>query len=631
MKKVASLLLAAAIACFAGSSKNKVSSDLASMGTTSTVQVQVIVQWNISTGAATAQKIAALGGTVVSEFPSMHAGVYLIPASASSALGMDSSVKFISVDRQVSKKTVTIGLASATINAPYAWNLGYNGRGIGVAVIDSGINPDEDLGVYNNAPIYSQDFTGLVPASIKGPKGQQDGESDNSQKTSSAPDWYGHGQHVAGIIVSNGKSSLCKNCTQAFVGAAPGANLINLKVLDANGAGSDSSVMAAINQAIALKNTYNIRVINMSLGRPVFESYTQDPICQAVEAAWKAGIVVVVSAGNDGRDNSFGNEGYGTINSPGNDPYVLTVGAMKDMGTIVRSDDLVASYSSKGPTTVDHIVKPDIVAPGNKIVSLLNQNGTIALGQPEGIAPLAAYQSPAPQTGIIPVQPTYDPTSNTQPPAVKIGSGYSKQYYVMSGTSMAAGVVSGAVADLLQAAPGLTPDQVKMLLMQSASKTFPTVSTVTDSTTGQIYTDYYDVFTVGAGYLDLQAAMNMANQVPTGVTAISPTASYDSTSGNVSLVFDPSSVWSDRAMWGATSTTDANRAMWGATNSISANRAMWGATSTIWSNRAMWGASSSTYANRAMWGATSTIWSNRAMWGATSTVASQSITVNGEQ
>ncbi len=616
MKKVASLLLAAAIACLAGTPKSKVSSDLASIGTASSTQVQVIVQWNISTGSATVQKIAALGGTVVSEFSAMHAGVYLIPASASSVLGTDSSVKFVSVDRQVSRKaqTTTIGLAPVTINAPYAWNLGYNGKGIGVAVIDSGINQEDDLGLYSNAPVYSQDFTGLVPVSIKGKKDNKD----DSQAAGTAPDWYGHGQHVAGIIASNGKSSQCGKCTQTFVGIAPGANLINLKVLDADGAGSDAAVMAAINQAIALKSTYNIRVINMSLGRPVFESYAQDPICQAVEAAWRAGIVVVVSAGNDGRDNTYGNEGYGTINSPGNDPYVITVGAMKDMGTPGRSDDLMASYSSRGPTALDHIVKPDIVAPGNKIVSLLNQNGTIALSQPQGIAPLAAYQSPAPQTGIIPVQPTYDSTSNTQPPAVKIGPGYSNQYYVMSGTSMAAGVVSGAVADLLQAAPGLTPDQVKMLLMQSASKTFPTVSTVTDSTTGQIYTDYYDVFTVGAGYLNLQAALALINQVPAGVTAISPTATYDSTSGSVSLVFDPSSVWSDRAMWGASSTTYANRAMWGASSSI-------------WSNRAMWGASSSAYANRAMWGASSSVWSNRAMWGASSTIASASIMVNGEQ
>ena len=318
MKKIASLFLAAAMACSAGGAR-KVSSDLASVAASSSVQV--IVQWSIGTGATTSQKIVALGGTVVSEFPSVRAGVYNIPSSALSALSMDTAVKFVSADRKISKKAASIGLASATINAPYAWSLGYNGKGVGVAVIDSGINQDDDLGVYSHAPVYAQDFTALMPASISGQPAPK-------PAANTAPDWFGHGQHVAGIIASNGKNSTCASCIQTFVGVAPGVNLINLKVLDASGTGSDSAVLAAINQAIALKSAYNIRVINMSLGRPVYESYTQDPICQAVEAAWQAGIVVVVSAGNNGRDNSFGNEGYGTINSPGNDPYVITVGAL---------------------------------------------------------------------------------------------------------------------------------------------------------------------------------------------------------------------------------------------------------------------------------------------------------------
>ena len=119
------------------------------------------------------------------------------------------------------------------------------------------------------------------------------------------------------------------------------------------------------------QETYNIRVINLSLGRPVFESYTVDPLCQAVEAAWKAGIVVVTAAGNSGRDNSLGTRGYGTIASPGNDPYVITVGADERQRHAYAYDDNVASYSSKGPTLIDHIVKPDIVAPGNSVVSVL--------------------------------------------------------------------------------------------------------------------------------------------------------------------------------------------------------------------------------------------------------------------
>src|SRR5205814_3934420 len=110
-------------------------------------------------------------------------------------------------------------------------------------------------------------------------------------------------------------------------------------------------------------STYNIRVINLSLGRQVYESYTLDPLCQAVEAAWNSGIVVLAAAGNQGRNNSAGTEGYGTIAAPGNDPYVITVGAMKTADTPTRSDDTIASYSSKGPTAYDYAVKRKVDHP----------------------------------------------------------------------------------------------------------------------------------------------------------------------------------------------------------------------------------------------------------------------------
>ena len=175
---------------------------------------------------------------------------------------------------------------------------------------------------------------------------------------------------MAGLIAGNGSQSTGSHYFRTFEGSAPNVNLINLRVLDENGAGTDSAVIAAIGEAIKLKNTYNIRVINLSLGRPIYESYKLDPICQAVEQAWKAGIVVVVAAGNDGRDLALNPEGYGTIEAPGNDPYVITVGAMRTMETATIADDLIASYSSKGPSFIDHTVKPDIVAPGNLVTSL---------------------------------------------------------------------------------------------------------------------------------------------------------------------------------------------------------------------------------------------------------------------
>src|SRR4051794_21672174 len=385
MKKIASFLLAGALACMAGTSKSKISSDLSTAVLTNSIQV--VVQWNIEPGTVTAQKISALGGTVVSEFPSVHSGLYSIPSSALNTLSADPDVKYVSPDRDLRKKSTikTVAPVAATINAPYMWGLGYTGAGIGVAVVDSGINQDDNLGLgKDRAPVYSEDFTGLMPKKKSGSKGG-----------GMSPDWYGHGQHIAGIIASNAKESNCDKCNKSFMGIAPNVSLINLKVLDASGEGSDSAVIAAINRAISLKSTYNIRVMNLSLGRPVYESYAQDPLCQAVEAAWKAGIVVVVAAGNDGRDNTYGSDGYGTVNAPGNDPYVITVGAMRSMGTPSRADDLVASYSSKGPSAVDHIVKPDLVAPGNQIISLLAEHGTLALDEPQNLATLMAYRSKA--------------------------------------------------------------------------------------------------------------------------------------------------------------------------------------------------------------------------------------------
>src|SRR5260370_4811084 len=236
--------------------------------------------------------------------------------------------------------------AVPAVGADMARTMGYDGTGVGGAVIDSGVNPVYDLqtpGTKNSRIVYSQNF---------------------DPSTNTTADLYGHGTHVAGIIAGDGAGSTCSNCTVLFRGIAPNANIINLRALDQNGSAADSTVIAAIQEAIALKSPYNIRVINLSLGRGVFESYTLDPLCQAVEQAWNAGIVVVVAAGNYGRDNSNNNNGYGTITAPGNDPYVITVGAMKTMGTPSRVDALISTYSSKVPTMLDHAVKPYRIWPG---------------------------------------------------------------------------------------------------------------------------------------------------------------------------------------------------------------------------------------------------------------------------
>ena len=259
-------------------------------------------------------------------------------------------------------------------------------------------------------------------------------------------DEFGHGTHIAGIIAGDGDASSGDGSFFTLKGVAPGVSLINLRVLDANGQGTDSAVIAAIDRAIQLKSRYNIRVINLSLGRPVFESYTRDPLCQAVERAWKAGIVVVVAAGNQGRNNAAGTNGYGTIQSPANDPYVITVGAMKTFDTESRADDRIATYSSKGPTLFDHVVKPDLVAAGNWIASTIHAPSSTTLGKqsPGNVVPLSEY--------------------------TRGNSGESDRYMWLSGTSMAAPMVSAAAALLLERTPTLNPDQVKARLMKRDRK-----------------------------------------------------------------------------------------------------------------------------------------------------------------
>jgi serine protease AprX len=286
--------------------------------------VDVIVQYKHKPTDVQHKKVTDRGGLLKSKLDIVRAGSYRITAGKLAEVANDPEVEQVVPDyevRSAAQASVPItAIGGATLAT---WNGSGWGSGVGVAVIDSGISANNDL---TGSVVFSKSFV----------------EQGTSSYDSSTGDAYGHGTHVAGIIASSGTDSQSGYNAQYF-GMASSVNLLNLRVLGATGSGRDSDVIAAIQEAIALQSQYNIKVINLSLGRAVHSSYTTDPLCQTVEAAWKAGITVVVAAGNFGRDNSYGEHGYGTITAPGNDPYVITVGATNDKGTYSTTDDVMTS------------------------------------------------------------------------------------------------------------------------------------------------------------------------------------------------------------------------------------------------------------------------------------------------
>jgi serine protease AprX len=333
------------------------------------------------------------------------------------AIEADPRVRRVMLDRVAFPTLERVGAATGAAAARQ--ELGLTGRGIGVAVIDSGIGAHEDLdGRGRRSRVaHFKDFTRDLSPRLW----MADLPSDD----------YGHGTHVAGIIAGDGAQSGGRR-----TGVAPGAHLVGLKVLDAEGHGYISDVIAAIDYAVAMRSAFNIRVINLSVASGVFESYRQDPLALAARRAVDAGIVVVAAAGNLGRD-ADGRAQFGGITSPGNAPWVLTVGASNHSGTTVRSDDTIAEFSSRGPTWIDFAAKPDLVAPGVGIESLAERRSTL---------------------------------SDTFADYLVGGTrGASRKAYLsLSGTSMAAPVVAGTVALMLEANPALTPNAVKGILQYTA-------------------------------------------------------------------------------------------------------------------------------------------------------------------
>ena len=317
------------------------------------------------------------------------------------ALSHDPEVAAIYDDPPVARRAIATPATAypAEVGAPDMWQGGFTGSGVTVAVLDSGIAQNPDLTLPTNRIVTSVNFADPLPAGVRDPGG--------------------HGTHVAGIIGGNGTSS-----NSQYVGVAPNVNLVDVRVLNSQGAGSASSVIAGLQWVVAHKDDYRIRVVNLSFGSPATTDFVHDPIAAAVEIAWLRGLVVVAAAGNGG---------VGTVESPGIDPHVITVGALDDNATDSLSDDTVPVWSAWG-TPTGSTAKPDVVAPGRRIVSLRVPGSTLDQLLPDRVVPIANGPS----------------------------------YFRLSGTSMATGVMSGVAALALQARPSLTPDQLKALLTTSA-------------------------------------------------------------------------------------------------------------------------------------------------------------------
>jgi serine protease AprX len=419
-----------------------------------------------------------------------------IPNSALESLARHAGVSAIRLDRPVHG---TMERTSATIGATWVRdNLGVDGSGVGVAIIDSGVTAwHDDLGT--DRVVHFVDFVNLQPT---------------------ASDDYGHGTHVAGIIAGSGYDS-----NGARRGVAPGAHLVVIKVLDRDGFGYISNVIAALDYAVEHRAEFNIRVINLSVAAGVYESYATDPLTLAAKRAVQAGIVVVTAAGNLGR-NAQGQAQYGGITAPGNAPWVLTVGASSHNGTISRADDSVAPFSSRGPSYIDYSAKPDVVAPGVGIESLAD-----------------------PSSLLFETHPTarlWGTVDTATPP-----------YLSLTGTSMSAPVVAGTVALMIQANPSLTPNLVKAILQYTAEHRLR-----------------YNELTQGAGFLNARGAVQVARLFATGENPPASSASIDPTPWNKHInwgnhrigggVLKPdANAWRLDVTWGAATTDTGDSIVWG--------------------------------------------------------------------
>ena len=528
------------------------------------------------------KKVQARGGGIVADHRLVDAVTANVRAEDVAALAASPDVESISIDAPVSasggsrKGRTSTSTSSSPGDDEVQYSISvlkqslglgnwFPGSSVTVALIDSGLAP-------------LADFQGRIA-------GFHDFTNGRNGEAVAAYDDFGHGTHVAGLIGSSGASSSNK-----YAGVAPGVKFLALKVLDKKGSGHTSNVIKALEFVVANKARHNIRVVNLSLGHPVYESAATDPLVQAVEAAVRAGLVVVTAAGNCGINPATGLPGYGGIASPGNAPSAITVGAGNTKGTLSRADDRVAGYSSRGPSWYDGLAKPDILAPGQAMISNEVDGSTLAIQYPELITQVS-----------------------------------SSKFLKLNGSSMATGVVSGLAAIMIEAnqwgaymrwsalqetlrknerfdyvaPPALTSNAIKAMLQYSATP-------IADDSGAR-----YDALTQGTGLVNGLGAIALAYYADTTrgagsfwlTTTLPPVSDF----GGTDAVWSESMIWGTRLVSGS-SIVELNQSAW-------ADNIVWG---TGEMDDIVWGTVSE-YGDNIVWGtalgSVDVVWAGNANWG----------------
>jgi serine protease AprX len=409
------MTVAAATLVVAGLAGPTAASAATTTAASSADQVSVIVRELDGAGNGPERAVTAFGGSVGRQLDILGGFTAQVPADRLDALRGVAGVASVTddaglalqstdVESQAAQAGSLYTIANQVTGASAMWDAGYTGKGVDVAVIDSGVVPVDGL-TGSSKVVYGPDLT-----------------LENNTPAKNL-DTYGHGTAMSGIIAGRDSAATTVSGNASdFVGMAPDARIVSIKVADAKGQTDVSQAIAAIDWVVQNrnKNGLNIRVLNMSFGTDGVQDYVLDPLAFAAEQAWHKGIVVVVAVGNEGF-------GTGKVNNPAYDPYLIAVGSNTANGTATTADDVVSSFSNDGDGTRN----PDVVAPGDQVVSLRSSGSYL--------------------------DKTY--------PQARIGD----RLFRGSGTSQAAAVVSGAAALLVQQRPTATPDQIKALLMGTAN------------------------------------------------------------------------------------------------------------------------------------------------------------------